>query len=156
MLRANEFVVGTLADATPLSLMLPRSKYEAPCLIGRVEDSPVAIILDGDFKFMLIECAGTTAWKGILVPNVGIEIDETSLCEAESVRPPAGALLRVDTRLVVGTRGERSIRSPSVVLERNLAPTHDLNAGFLRWRIVIGDGQDKRVLREIDATPQAQ
>lgn len=157
MLRPHEFTVGSLADAAPLSLMLPRSKHEAMFLIGRLEDGPAAVFLDGDYRFIAFGCAEATNWKGIIVPNVRIEIDETSLCDPHSVWPPLGLLMRIDTRLVVSTKDDRNIgRQRRMLLEDGLASINELSAGFFKWNIVIGEGVDKRVLREIDATPQAQ
>jgi hypothetical protein len=40
MLAANEFTVGTLANAEPLSLILPRTEYEETALVGHTSDGP--------------------------------------------------------------------------------------------------------------------
>lgn len=76
MLSASEFSVGCLADATGLSLVMPRNKYEDLCLVTSVNNVAVAICLDGDQKFSSLPCADNEAWKGLIVPGVSIEVDE--------------------------------------------------------------------------------
>lgn len=157
MLRASEFVMGTLEDAEPMSLMLPQSKYGGTFLTGRIENQTGAILLDRGQEFVAFACAGAAAWRGILIPNVRIEIDETSFFEPDFRLMP-GALMRLDTRLIVGGKNDRNLGlGTQVVLESGLPPTRDGNsAAFSRWSIVIGEGQDKRVLQNIDAKGKAR
>ncbi len=150
MLSAKEFTVGTLADAKPLSLMLPRTKHEATVLVGQTENSPAAVFLGGQYNFHSFECSEAINWRGLLIPNVRVEVDETSLFDPQFVSASLGILVRTDTKLIVYAKAEQSYRRLRVILETDLPTTHDLAAGFSRWRIVIGEGQDKRVLREID------
>lgn len=151
MLSAREFAVGALADAKPLSLMLPRTRYEATFLIGQVESQPTAVFLGGNHNFLAFECSKSTNWRGLLVPNIRIEVDETSLFDPQSMAVALGTVVRMDTRLAVSAKFEHHFSTLSTVaLETDLPPLRDLGAGFSRWRIVIGEGPEKRVLREID------
>jgi hypothetical protein len=151
MLSANEFTVGTLADAEPFSLMLPRTRYEATFLIGRTDRGPAAIFIGGEHNFRCFECADTTNWSGLLIPNVRIEVDEKSLFDPQQVFEHLGTIVRTDTRLVILAKSDRSYGSHSqIVLETELPPTHGLSAAFSKWHIVIGQGRNRRVLREID------
>jgi hypothetical protein len=156
MLRANEFVVGTLENAEPLSLMLPQSKYGRTFLIGRIEEAPGAVLLDTRNEFVAFPCAGAGNWRGLLIPHIRIEIDQASMFEPDFRLAP-GALMRLDTRLIVGAKSDRHIGlGTQVVLESGLAPTHEgSSAAFSRWSIVIGKGQDRRVLRSVDANIKA-
>ncbi len=52
MLSAQEFTVGTLASAKPLSLMLPRTKSEHAALIAGTDQTPVAICLGPGTNFI--------------------------------------------------------------------------------------------------------
>lgn len=45
MLSASEFTVGALKDASPFSLILPRTEHEETVLIGHVENAPAAVFL---------------------------------------------------------------------------------------------------------------
>jgi hypothetical protein len=89
MIKAHEFTVGG-AHATPVSLLLPRSKHEATFLIGRIEDRTAAVLLDGDYRFRSFECAEPATWKGF-VPNVRMEIDEVTLGDPQSSWQPVGS-----------------------------------------------------------------
>lgn len=151
MLSANEFTVGALGDATPLSLMLPRTKYESMILVGQIENRPTAVFVGGRYNFRCFECGDSTNWKGLLIPNVRIEVDETSLFDPDDLSAPPGTIVRTDTRLVVLAKSDQFYGGPfRVSLESELPPANDLSAAFSKWRIVIGAGQDRRVLRDID------
>ncbi len=151
MLLAKEFTVGTLADVKPVSLMLPRKVSEAPFLVGSVKDTPTAVSLGDEFPFHAVGCTNAMEWRGLVIPNVVIEVDERSLFDPQFGPTTVGAIIRIETRLGILARAEPSrVGTLMVDLEADLAPTHDMSAGFTKWRIVIGEGQDKRVLREVD------
>ncbi|EMS96063.1 hypothetical protein H009_19472 [Agrobacterium tumefaciens str. Cherry 2E-2-2] len=147
MLAAHEFTVGTFGDARPLSLILPRNKYEATVLIGQFGNAPAAFFLEGQYAFLFFESTGNTDWKGLIVPNVRIEVDETSVFDAASQNAALGSLIRKSTTLGVRAKRERGFDDgATVTLHDGLADTGDLRAGFQHWQIVIGTGVDKRVL----------
>ena len=142
MLSATEFTVGILADATPLSLMLPRMKHEATILIGQTENGPAAVFIGGQYNFHFFECSDATNWKGLLIPNVRIEVDETTLFDPDYLSAYLGTVVRTDTRLDLSVKAEHAHgRHSKVILETELPSTRDLKAGFSKWRIVIGEGQ---------------
>lgn len=153
MLSANEFSVGALANATPLSLILPRNQYEAALLIGSCNDAPAAVFLSGQFAFTFFPSADNHSWKGLIVPNVRVEVEPTSLYNGDNFGGGLGSVIRVDTRLVVKAKSERYFGDGvSVTLHDGLAPCAEgYTAGFANWQVVVGEGQDKRVLwRSID------
>jgi hypothetical protein len=158
VLKAKEYSVGTLADATAVALLLPRTNDEYAFLVGRtVSDKSAAIFLNGQHMFMSFECTNAKNWRGLLIENVYIEADETSLFDSDFNEAPFGSLIRSDTRLSIRTKEQKVFFERSlVVLETGLAPTSDLSVGFSRWRIMIGEGQDKRVLREINAAKMGE
>jgi hypothetical protein len=157
MLSANEFTVGTLADAEPLSLMLPRTEHEATILIGRTDNGPAAVFIGGQHNFHCFQCSDTTNWRGLLIPNVRIEVDETSLFDPQNLSAQPGTVVRTDTRLVVLAKADHSYGMHSKInLEAALPPTHDLSAAFSKWHIVIGQGQYRRVLRAINTDQNAR
>lgn len=83
MLQAAEFSVGFVADAQPLSLMLPRGKYEQPFLIVRREEEAMAVFIGTEHRFHAMPCANNTHWKGVIVPNIAIEVDQASMFNPE-------------------------------------------------------------------------
>lgn len=156
MLSANEFTVGALANAAPLSLILPRIQYEAAVLIGSYNDAPVAVFLSGQFAFSSFPSIDNTSWKGMIVPNVRVEIDPASLFNGDGFGGALGSLTRIDTRLVVWAKRDRSYDSVGVTLHQGLTPCAEgYSAGFKSWQVVIGDGQDKRVLWRVPNETEA-
>ncbi|CAN5407436.1 hypothetical protein BH09PSE1_BH09PSE1_11320 [soil metagenome] len=159
MLSIDEFSVGSLAQARPLSLMLPRGQYERPFLIGSKNGKAVAIVLqkDGDFRFNAFGCEGADNWSGLLIPGVALQVDEASLHDLTRRDPPLGSIVRSGTALKIVTtlEGWQSQTSFTPVIE-DLPDTGSERACFTRWQIVLGTGTDKRILKSIDVTPKAE
>ncbi|MGC3996538.1 MAG: hypothetical protein QM767_02980, partial [Anaeromyxobacter sp.] len=146
MLSANEFTVGALADAAPLSLILPCARYDETILVGFADDEPAAVFLSEQYAFRYCPSVDNASRKGLIVPQVRVEVDETSITE----NTPLGAIIRMDTRLVVRATRDNSFDDGAVVtLQDGLVSTGGHQAAFVRWRIVIGDGMDKRILWQV-------
>ncbi len=151
MLSLSEFTVGSIGQATPLTLVLPRSRYEDTFLIGHGSNAPAALFLSGDHQFKWFESAGNESREGLLIPNVRIEVDETSVFHPSELRPEFGTIVRKGTQLVAhATNATRSLSRPeSFVLEDGLPSTSNVEVSFLRWQIVLGSGREKRVLNNV-------
>jgi hypothetical protein len=104
----------------------------------------------GRFNFHFFECRDNTHRKGLLIPDVRIEVDETSLFDPDRLSAHLGTVIRIDTRVVVSVTNERFFGDSRVTLEADLPLAHDLSAAFSKWHIVIGEGRNRRVLRKID------
>ena len=158
MLTPNEFTVGSLADMQPLSLLLPRTKYECPMLVCGTSDQAIAVFLDKEYRFDSFPSVQGTNWKGIIIADVSIELDQTSVFDPEADNTPTGAVIREGTTLNLLAVGQDqySIKRPlRVPLRNDLIPTAErFQAGFSKWHIFIGEGRNKRTLFQIDvATP---
>ena len=156
MLRPDEFTVGALKDTTPLSLLLPRSKYEQPILVGGTEDEPIAVFIGDKHAFHSFACAENDAWKGLIVPNVRIEADPDSLF-SDSDGIPVGALVREGDRLLLWGISKASgfPNAVGVELVCNLSPAPEhMRAAFSRWQIVIGEGNAQRTMKQVDVGAQ--
>jgi hypothetical protein len=160
MLRPDEFTVGPIADAQPLSLVLPRSKYEEPLLVIGEPASRVAVFIGDRHRFDSMACEGNRSWKGLIVPGVRVEVDETSLFDPETEYAPNGALVREGEgiTMAVKARGAHGFseqaRVPLVSGLHGAGEQH--RVGFRRWQVVLGEGDDKRVLCQVRADdPQA-
>lgn len=156
MLSPEEFFVGRAGDAKGLTYALARSRYEHPLLISDVGDAHVGVVLGEQWRFHAIQLKDATNWNGLLVPSVRVEVDESSVSDVEGFFIPAGTLVReADALSVVATADERfatgrHIRVPIAI---GLATcTEGFRAAFPKWRIVVGEGRNTRVLREIDLT----
>ena len=146
MLSANEFTTGSIGHAAPLTLVLPRRAHEETILIGGSAENPVAFFLSGTHRFRSFEATNNGSWFGLLIPDVRVEVDETSAFDSRYGQSRAGAVLRLDTRLVAQETG---FAAQLVTLEDGLPTTSDGSVGFSRWHIVLGSGQEKRVLHVV-------
>ncbi|MEI9416804.1 hypothetical protein [Mesorhizobium sp. Cs1321R2N1] len=153
MLSSKEFSVGTLSDAKPFSLMLPRGGYEATFLIGQIEGGPAAVFLGGNYNFVFFETSAASNWAGLLIPNIRVEVDEASVFDPRSVYGKVGAVVRSGTEIVIYAKRDGSYGGLSkVTLETGLLEINpQLSAGFTKWQLVNGEGLEKRVLLEVDA-----
>lgn len=150
MLFPEEFTVGTFKTAEPGSLVLPRTKYEALSLICEGDGQPTAVFLGGAYSFQSFPSGGADNWKGVIIPDVRIEIDETSLYDPDQNGHALGVIVRQETKLVIQTKAEHSFgRSTPVVIQSGL-PDSKGSAAFTRWQIVVGHGDEKRVLHKVD------
>jgi hypothetical protein len=153
MLLPGEFSVGCIGDvATGLTLVLPRGRYEESMLITHASGSPYAIFLAGQHQFTSFECGGNDSWKGVLIPNASIEVDESSIFDVRDTRTPLGALVREHTQLSLVTRADTgfsgSVKTPLI---GGLPPCRqDMSAGFTNWRIFLGEGTTKRELKRVE------
>ena len=154
MLAPHEFRVGPLATATGMTLVMRRHAQEASFLVSAATDVPAAIFLDGEFRFAWMPTADNTSWHGVLVPNVTIEVDATSILDAGRGRP-LGVLVRRQSELAVAAQREPRGQASLVPIVSGLPPCHENeSAAFSRWQIVLGEGLSKRVLFEVDAAPK--
>lgn len=158
MLSAREFAVGTLAETAPGTLVLPRTKYESTFLVGD-RGGPIAMFLDGDHQFASFPCKGNDNWKGLLIPNVELIVDPDSLFDPASDHTPLGCVVRGGTYLAVTARSGDRHGFPNAIrinLRDDLPKLpSNLKAGFLNWQLVLGSGQDRQVLFEMDLRDKA-
>ena len=147
MLSPSEFTVGKIGAAKPLSLILPTSKYEETILVGQFNEVAMAVFLSGQHKSQFFESEGNEQWGGLIIPSVRVEIDETSFVDAYSSGVPPLSVIRTDKRLALATKKERSFgRSIQVVLHDDLMSAGEFQAAFTNWQIVLGEGQNKRIM----------
>lgn len=160
MLKPSECFPGYVENAEPLTLILPRTSYEEKALTFTADSKKFALFLSGgaDQVFRFMERNGDHDWRGLLVPNVEIELDETSLFDVDGHYPPLGSLVRHGDKLSVQTIALGNRFSPyggqfPIMSELpSISPTE--KACFTKWQIVLGEGQEKRVLHSVNATPQ--
>ena len=153
MLSLQEFTAGRLCDAKPMSLFMPSSKYDATTLVVGLDDSKLfAVVLEGSHAFKGFDCTDNKAWRGMVVHPIGIEVDEKSLLDLDRYDAPTGCLIRKgDTFNIIADTDEgfRGMQ-PWKLLAGLPSGEIDAKIGFTRWSVVIGNGQDKRVLFTVD------
>ncbi len=146
MLSLDEFTVGTIANASPLSLVLGRDAYEPPTLIGWANDKVVAVQLAGQQAFHCYESSQAGNTGGIVIPKVRIEVDESSAFNTQYGEIAPGSVVRTECLLGLQAHFFRAIRPSLVTLHDGLVSTGAHQAGFRRWQIVLGEGLAKRTL----------
>jgi hypothetical protein len=151
MLALSDFYPGTIADASIGSLILPRSKYEQSGIVASYQGSPFFVILSEDHRFYGFPSESNTSYKGLIIPGVAIEVDETSLAEHDTWESPLGSIVCVGSE--VGIRSSVNGNRPSgyVVARLSTIPASRIEAAFTRWQITLGSGPEKRILMRIDA-----
>lgn len=157
MLTPFEFSVGAIADASGLTLLLPRATGDEPMLVTTAGERFVAVFLGESHTFEGFECGTADGWKGLLIPDVQIEIEESSAFDAQREYAPYGALVRTANNLSLAARLQdeyRIYRQHLVPLVTGLATCRgELSAGFRQWRIILGEGENKRILKEFSVEP---
>jgi hypothetical protein len=155
MLVPSEFSVGCISDAgAGMTLLLPRGQYQHRFLLTTTPGTLTAIFLDGDHRFNAFETEANTSWHGILIPNVRIEVDETSVVDLDAYEAPLGTLLREKTQLTIVVRAKNVYSSHRQVpiLGELPATREGFRAGFAKWSVVLGEGTSRRELAKMDVT----
>jgi len=149
MLSPHEISVGGFPEAEGLTLMLPRNKHDEPILISAASGEKVAVYL-GSHKYSACPCGDSDGWKGLLIADVSIEVDEASVFDPDYEDAPLGALVREGPGLnIIAKLPDNHMinRAQPVALVAGLPACRErVSAGFRKWRVVKGEGQDKREL----------
>lgn len=153
MLKPSQCFVGPISEGEEMALLIPRDDDGERMLLFTLNGTRMAVMLES--SFVAFERDGNTAWKGVHVPNVHVEIDPASVSATQGFRSPLGSMIRHNSSLSInGRRGPGSSTIFVPVLD-NLPPcTSDYAATFLRWQIVLGEGTEKQVLHQVDVTPK--
>lgn len=150
MLAPEEITAGTFASAPAGSLILPRNRYETTAIVGLLDGAPTAVLLGDRFQFHYLPTAGSENWSGLVIPNVRVEVDESTAFDPAHGNSPLGTVVRAATHLSIYAKTERSFgRHQAVKLASDLPDTDGGGVGFARWQVVLGAGSEKRVLLKI-------
>ena len=153
MLSLQEFSAGRLCDAKPMSLFVPSSKYDATTLVVCLDDDKLfAVVLEGTHAFKAFDCSDNKAWRGMIVQPVAIEVDEKSLLDLDRYDASSGCLTRKGDTLSIMAHADDGFRGMQPWRLVGGLPTggDETKIGFTRWSVVIGSGQDKRILFTVD------
>lgn len=145
MLYVSEFSFGSYADAEPGSIILPRTQYEQPTIVGSLDGASFAVPLEGATKYQHFPLAEAREWYGLILASIRILIDEKTIFDPNDVKRP-GALIRKGTRLSISAKERWSGRAAMIVLLEGLSDTGNHQVGFSDWQITVGHGVEQRIL----------
>ena len=151
MLSVSEFFTGTISEAPVASLILPRSKNDRCGIIASFKDAPIFVILGDDHRFQAFPSADNSSHKGLIVPDVGIEVDETSIGEHDSWDTPLGSIVCAEQEIGIRIAWIGQLSRGRTLAKLASIPPSSVEASFSRWQITRGSGADKRILMKIDA-----
>jgi hypothetical protein len=156
MLLPHEFSLGYIGSVIQLTLVLPVGDYDRACLVTLAPGKPTAIVVDERDSFASFGCENNTSWKGILVTNVAIELDEKATFDVVGWMPPLGMLVRRENGIFISVRPDGAIPRNTLIPIAGGLPTSEASmaVGFKKWQIVIGEGLSKRTLMSFDTDRQ--
>lgn len=116
--------------------------------------------LSGEYLFHTVMASEDgDNWPGFFIDDVRVEVDVNSATDATHHRPPLGSVVRrPNGAFLVAVPGGRDVLRRRVELrldQTESASGERSGVAFLRWNVVIGEGQSKIVLRTIDAGTDA-
>ncbi|MEH7846433.1 hypothetical protein [Rhizobium laguerreae] len=152
MLSISEFFTGTISEASVGSFVLPRSKYDRCGIVTSFNDAPMFVILGDDHRFQAFPSADNTSHKGLIVPDVGIEIDETSIAEHDSWDTPLGSIVCAEEEIGIRIAMIGQLSHGRSLAKLASKPPSPVEASFSMWQITRVSGADKRILMKIDAS----
>jgi hypothetical protein len=138
ILSPNECLAGYIGSVTNMTLAFP---------IGRHDES----FLEGESAFLSFDCTGDASWRGLLVPNVDIELDATSVFDPGESQEILGSAVRKGNTLSIVTKQEKYVFGPRRMVIIGNLPEADggLAAAFKTWSIKIGEANNRRTLKTI-------
>lgn len=152
MLKPSECFAGPISGGSGLTLVLPRTDSERRILLVGSGKELTAVFLDGSNgiePFASFPCSDNDYWSGLHIPNVEIEIDETSISGRHETNAPLGAVTRIGETLALQAK-DRSWTFQIELLKGLPACVAEKTATFQKWQIVLGSGADKRILHKIE------
>lgn len=154
MLRVGQFSVGSVATTSGLTLVLPRTKYEYTILVAGGAGERMAVLLEGNDPFVAFSAENNCRFAGILIPEVDIEMDLQSAYEVRQFDIRPGTMVRSGSTLSIATSppGSRGWGVAATTLISGLPELpENQSVGFLSWRIVLGSGVDRQILKTFTA-----
>ena len=144
---------GRVSQAQGLALVLPLSKTSEAFLVTSGERS-VSIFLSGDHAGHVIQTENASNFDGMIIEGVEIEVDLSSAYNPSEASKRARSVVRQSTvtGVFVVDRADGFNQTVIAPLDEISAPSSaSERVAFTRWRITVGTGDEKVVLREIDA-----
>lgn len=124
-------------------------------LVAGLGEQKVAIFLGDEHRFHAFECATNDHFEGALIPGVALEVDPDSLFNpADRGGLFPGILIRQGTVLNIAAyiRDDHGFeRLQRVAVLAGLPECAEREAAaFRRWQIILGEGDEKRVLHKVE------
>jgi hypothetical protein len=157
LLSPNECLVGHIGSVTTITLVIPMGRHDGSFLVVPTDARLTAFFLEGEFAFSSFDCTENESWRGLLVPNVDIELDTSSVFDPGESHEVLGSVVRKENTLSIVAKQEKYHFGPRRIAIIGNLPAVDggLAAGFKTWCIKIGEGTNRRALKTIRVGQQS-
>ncbi|QAY78145.1 hypothetical protein [Sphingosinicella sp. BN140058] len=112
-------------------------------------EMPHVCFLEGTYVGEGFEQAKAGRWEGLALEHIEIEVDQTAQFRPALIRQPLGSIIRTGSSLEViisikdGHGFDTAARIP---IEGTAAEERELEVGFTKWRAVINEAAERRVI----------
>lgn len=137
-----------LKDVGTPGILLQVGKYGAPFLVAGNKSDPVAVFLDGKYKFRSFKQLASENWDGLAIENVEFELDLESAIDLSGYNRIPGTIIRHGEQLSIAAIGDdafgRMIEIPLVEGLPSGAP--EQRVAFFSWRAFVTVGEEWRTV----------
>lgn len=135
--------------------MLSAGKYSESFLVTS-GSAPRALFLTGTHRWHCFSAAEGSAHRGLIVDAVSIQPELSSAVSLDEHQAVDGMLILAGDQAAVRaiTRVEFTQRIRLPLTGERFSQTGN-EIGFYRWRVVVGEADERMILHEIDVTPSA-
>jgi hypothetical protein len=142
-----------LSAVPDVGLMLPfKTNLTSSFIIGYLENDLWAIDYSQNAQYQAFKCEDDYNYTGLYISNLQIEIDLTSAFDFPSSRFRYGALVRATDKLyVVGSLPYQPGHTCLLRLVEGLEVGGSKDGvGFSKWRIKVGDDDERNFVLDFD------
>ena len=148
----NQITLAALSSVPGGGLMLAR-RHSHDIRIFVPPEGGIGILLDGDTAWSYVETRENRAWKGRVILNTRIEVDISSFHRDEVGAKLGSLVFKGDHVSMVVRLPSRFDRSSTTISLQGPEPlANQVEGWFTKWRLIVGEGQDQKVVAEVEAT----
>ncbi|MBO6765816.1 hypothetical protein [Maricaulis sp.] len=151
MIGISQVFSGSLHEVLPLSFFVATGGDNLDILTIGSQDNPWDIVLSGQDPFVCYE-HGYHDWSGAAFPDVTIELDPAKVIDDSFRKGPPGSIILVGTEPRIRLLGNHGRAYTRPIYGSDQSQQGGFGVCFPRWQIVIGEGDNKQVLKTVDVS----
>ena len=149
MISIAQAFAGSLQDAPPMSFFVATSVGELEMLVIGTPDNRSAVVLSGEDPFVAYG-REFDDWAGLIIRDVAIELDQTCAFDSRTGQAPAGCIILAGDKPYIRLVGNHGTRYMAAIEGSAQPHQASIEVAFPRWQIILGQGDQKQVLKTID------